>query len=115
MREIQEAVKSVLNEETKKSLINKLYKVNTKGLFRDENWFGYQNILKQIKNMGCEVISSPSNVQGYKNGYSVDGNEKRWDIQIVKDNIEVKGCIRAFAAGSVRDPWSAYDLTITLW
>ena len=97
---------------------NWIYKnVDTKGIFHDEYWQGYRKTLEQIKNLGYQVISGPANDAHHNNGYSLDGKEKAWDIQIEspETKIQLRGQIKAQAAGTVEDPLSAYDIILILY
>lgn len=102
---------------TKQGLKNYIYnQVSTKGIFRDEYWKGYRNILDKLKSLGLEVISGPTNDNRYSAGYSADGKEKSWDITIKsKDGVELKGYVKAQAAGSSKDPFDAYDIIFVLF
>lgn len=119
MSQFRTIVESIINEANlKASIKNQIYNnisQLTNHLYKDEGWQGYNNILDVLNNMGFEVISGPSNDESHKNGYSVDGKEKSWDIRLEKDGMVLDGRIKAFAAGTVEYPFSAYDLTVVLW
>lgn len=119
MSQFRTIVESIIDEATTKSSIkNQIYNnisQLTNHLYKDENWQGYSNILDALNNMGYEVTSGPSNDELHKNGYSLDGKEKSWDVRLEKDGIVLNGKIKAFAAGTVDYPFSAYDLTVELW
>lgn len=103
---------------TKQGMKNHIYgNVDTKGIFKDDYWQGYRKTLEQIKNLGYEVISGPANDAHHNNGYSLDGKEKAWDIQITnpETKIQLRGQIKAQAAGTVEDPLSAYDIVFILY
>jgi len=104
----------------KHKYIDQIYKaINdsgiTKRIYNDEHWQGYNEILRKLDELGFEVITGPANDQLHSNGYSIDGKEKCWTVNLKKDEVEINGNIRAFAAGSVEYPFDKYDITLTLW
>lgn len=121
MSEFRKIVENLIDEaNSKASIKNKIYKAVTpftNHVYHDEYWRGYRDILKAIEDLGFEVISGPSNNDGYHSGgYTGDGKEKQWDLIIQKDNETIlNGHITAFAAGTVEYPFDSYDLTVTLW
>lgn len=117
--------KGLYEKKTKQNAIKYLYnKINTKGIFRDNDWSGLRKITDQIRSLGVELIIAPTNDSWHKSGYAVNDKniptEKRYDIEINYTNIDgkemtIKGQIACQGAGSVNDPLDAYDIVMTLY
>lgn len=109
-----------------KAIIKKLYEAVEISKVTSHKWhdLGWEGVGK-----GITVVQNTLNKIGPKydreffyevesvKGYSGDGQTKIWSMQVVDsmDNRICGGQIRAYAAGTVEDPWKSYDYTITFW
>lgn len=113
-------IHSLNTMKTKKQAIKYIYdNVNYKGIFTDDYWKGVQNLIKDIKKLGCEVITSATNNNIYNNGYNKDMTAKSWNIEVTFNNIDneelkIIGNIIASGCGSVKDPLDKYDIVLVL-
>lgn len=129
LSQIQESMsakdKGLYEQKTKQNAIRYLYnKINTKGIFRDNDWSGFRKVVNQIHDLGVDITVGATNDSWHKAGYAVNDKnvptEKRYDIEISYRNIDgkemvIKGQIACQAAGSVKDPLDAYDIVMTLY
>lgn len=100
-------------QQARKILSDLMRKAQTKTLYSDEYWQGPTEVMKALtaNNIDWDLIRAE---------YSSDGKTKEWKLNIVFQNekgVEKKimGRITAFAAGSVSDPFSKYDLVTTAY
>ena len=117
---------------TIKARINQIYKIVKKygidsRVYHDEHWQAIEDYYRAITSLGCEVEMKPcGHIQnadslesdgGYCD-YAEDGmpRSKQYAIKIVfDDGMSVDGYIKCMAAGSVQDPFDAYDTCMVLW
>lgn len=118
--ELEKFLDDLTQTKTKQQAIKKLYKIDTKGIFHDEGWNKVREIVKEIRNMNAEVECIPANNSLYTNGYPNDGSisSKRYDLTISFTNalnkeIIIKGNITCSGCGTVEDPLSAYDVSMS--
>lgn len=100
---------------TKKTIINHVYSMINKQklcsrLYRDEDWSNVRNFFSAIEKLGYKVSWWVEN-----GGYRHDGHCKDYQCEIALGDIVARGYVSAAAAGTMADPWSAYDLTLILW
>jgi len=118
---------------TMKSRINQIYKIVKKygidsRLYHDEGWQAIEDYYRAISSLGCEVDMKPcadlSNRESMMSdgGYTdYDENDhmarsKQYAIRITfDDGMVVDGYVKCMAAGTVEDPFSAYDTCMVLW
>lgn len=119
MSKFKTITESILNEamsrlDLRAEVYNNVFDT-TKKMYKDEYWAGYTAILNKLKEIGFEIISAPANDELHRNGYSSDGKEKAWSVELTKDGKTLHGSIKAHAAGTIENPFEMYDLTIELW
>lgn len=123
---IKESVNKVLKEATnsqiKKKYINLIYKAVEKtlsGIHRDDNWSNVFHVFDIISdtlgedqwdiNVWCEN-------GGYWKRAGEFPNYKEYKVQITSTTgIEINGSLKCHSAGTMEDPFSRYDMTLTLW
>lgn len=120
-------VRNAINEAVaKKTIINRLYKIVapfTRCLYHDEVWQGVDEMVSALRDAGYNVTVSVDN-GGYRN--SLGGNclfvgddaisyWKEYNLEIPVEDRIIYGRICCHAAGTVEDPFSAYDQTCTFW
>jgi hypothetical protein len=82
-------------------------------LYRDEDWSNVRAFFKAIEDLGYKVSYWVEN-GGYRT-FENGGQCKDYQLTISLGEIVVNGYLTAGQAGTVADPWSAYDLTLILW
>ena len=107
---------------TIRARINQIYKmVHKYGLssrkYHDDHWQALDDYDKVISSMGCEL-----NYWCENGGYTdydpqIDMNmSKVYNIEIsYDDGMVISGYIKMMAAGSMEDPFDAYDTCMILW
>ena len=117
---------------TMKARINQIYRIVKKygidsKLYHDENWQAISDYYRAISSLGCEIDMKPcghlNNVDSMQSDggycdYAEDGmpRSKQYAIKIMfEDGMAIDGYIKCMAAGTVSDPFSAYDTCIVLW
>ena len=115
-----------------KARINQIYRIVKKygidsKLYHDENWQAISDYYRAISSLGCEIDMKPcghlNNVDSMQSDggycdYAEDGmpRSKQYAIKIMfEDGMTIDGYIKCMAAGTVSDPFSAYDTCIVLW
>ena len=102
---------------TKRQVIKSIYKnIDTTGFYTD-NWQKVRDIVKTIRDMGAEVIIQPTDNNLYSSGYPVDGSIscKNYSLTILVDDFKIYGNIHCAGAGSVEEPLSRYDISLSLF
>jgi len=103
-----------LTKVTAKRKVNDLLSRYTKGIFRDTGWRGVHNVWEALDSA---VINWELQGARYiKDRDSGEPTSKEWKFEIYFYDKREKfqklhGAITTFAAGSVKDPWDAYDMT----
>lgn len=102
-------------------LIKTLYKEVddlTSHIYRDNDWRYVNNVFQRIE----DVIGSDGELSVWcENGGYVKDNDgtpiyKEWKLKIKLNNGgAIGGSVKAHTAGSVMDPFDAYDITCTFW
>lgn len=122
---IKESVTSILKESSnynvKKKYINLIYKAVQKplsGIHKDDNWSHAFNVFDIISdtlgeewdiNVWCEN-------GGYWKRIDEFPNYKEYKVKITSTTgIEINGSLKCHSAGTLEDPFSRYDITLTLW
>ena len=118
---------------TMKSRINHIYKIVKKygidsRLYHDEHWQAIDDYYTAISSLGCEVEMKPCANLNNADSIESDGGygdydehdhmprSKQYAIKIVfDDGMAIDGYIKCMAAGTVSDPFSAYDTCMVLW
>ena len=123
---ITESVKRIINEASnssiKRSMINKISKGMrpfTSKLFRDNGW---ENVTAAFEHMR-EIVGPEGQVEvtvkngGYRNSSDgISGQNKEYHFDVFLSNgVTIGGVLTCCQAGTVQDPWSAYDMTLQLW
>ena len=116
-----------------KARINQIYRIVKKygidsKVYHDENWQAIDDYYRAISSLGCEVEMKPCGHLDNADSMQSDGGycdydstdnmprSKQYVINIMfEDGMKVSGYIKCMAAGSVEDPFSAYDTCIVLW
>lgn len=105
-----------------KPRINQIYKlVSMYGLdsrkYHDDHWQALVDYDKVISSLGCEFTYWCED-GGYTDRDPSDGmpRSKVYNIRITyPDGMMIEGYIKMMAAGSVEDPFDAYDTCIIMW
>ena len=105
---------------TVKARINQIYSlVNKYGLstrkYTDDHWQATDDYDRILTHLGYEVHWDVKNggYGDYRDGMPMS---KTYDITLVaEDGMEIEGYIKCMAAGSVEDPFDAYDTCMVLW
>ena len=102
--------------------INQIYNaVNAMGLsskkFRDENWAALRMYDETIEGLGYELTYwVEDGGYGDYDEYTGMPTSKTYMIRIgCGDGMDIDGYIKMMAAGSVEDPFDAYDTCMVLW
>jgi hypothetical protein len=116
-----------------KARINQVYRIVKKygidsKVYHDENWQAISDYYRAITSLGCEVEMKPcghlenadsiESDGGYCDYDQYDGmpRSKQYAIKIMfEDGMNIDGYIKCMAAGTMADPFSAYDTCIVLW
>lgn len=116
-----------------KARINQIYKIVKKygidsRVYHDDNWQAISDYYRAISSLGCEVEMKPCAHLDNADSMMSDGGycdydpndnmprSKQYAIKIMfEDGMVVSGYVKCMAAGSVEDPFSAYDTCIVLW
>jgi len=115
-----------------KARINQIYRIVKKygidsKVYHDETWQAISDYYRAISSLGCEVEMKPcghiNNIDSMESDggycdYAEDGmpRSKQYAIKIMfEDGMAIDGYIKCMAAGTVSDPFSAYDTCIVLW
>lgn len=124
--QITKHLRNVLNEMSdasiKRRYINLLYKTVEKSgltshLFNDDYWLGKTEVCNLIGSMeGITDFEVTVNNGGYRQNDSGDAFWKEYNLMIeFNGTIVINGLLKCHAAGSVEDPFSRYDITVTFW
>jgi hypothetical protein len=123
---ITESVKQIINEASnsniKRSMMNKISKGMrpfTSKLFRDNGW---ENVTAAFEHMR-EIVGPEGQVEvtvkngGYRKGTDgISGQNKEYHFEVFLSNgVTIGGILTCCQAGTVQDPWSAYDMTLQMW
>ena len=118
---------------TMKARINQIYRIihkyNIDGkLYRDDHWQAVDDYYRAISSLGCEVEMFPCanlnkpdwDIQGDGGycDYAEDGMPRSKQYKVIityEDGMKVEGYAKMMAAGSVQDPFDAYDTCMVLW
>ena len=108
-----------LNEASlnKKPMMNKIYdavqKLTSK-LYRDDHWQGVTDVKEAIEKLGYKASIS---VKDGEYRVSKDGTSqwKEYEFEITNGTLIIHGTLSCHQAGSVKDPWDRYDMSLVLW
>ena len=116
-----------------KARINQIYRIVKKyGIdsrkYNDDHWQAIEDYYRAISSLGCKVQMKPCGSLNNADSMESDGGycdydpsdnmprSKQYSIKILfEDGMMVDGYIKCMAAGTVSDPFSAYDTCIVLW
>lgn len=102
----KKAIKALYKEVEKSKMTSHKYS--------DNDWKYVHQLMDVIKGVNTFVSDLSYHVEN--GGYRTNGNTKDWELDITLTTGElIHGRISAFAAGTVKDPWSSYDMTATFW
>lgn len=119
-----ETINNILSEITdirqlksKQSIVNAIYRVTqpyTSKIYRDDYWQGVRDIRDVLSNMGvdCEIEVPNGGYRNIKGGGEV--KEYYFHLTInnkIEQTYKFDFILVASQAGSMENPWSAYDLT----
>lgn len=115
-----------MNKNSVKAIIKRLYEAVeiskvTSHKWHDLGWEGVDKGIAVVQEALKKIGEKYDNEFYYEvesvKGYSGDGQTKTWSMQVVDsmNNRICGGQIRAYAAGTIEDPWKSYDYTITFW
>lgn len=101
----------------RRGMITKIYKAVeklTSKLYHDDYWRGVSDITDAITKLGFEVSISVKD-GGYRKSKNGSSAWKEYEFEISSDGITIHGTLSCHQAGSVKDPWDAYDMSLVLW
>lgn len=118
---IKAEVERLISESAKTSAMkNKIYRALdksnlTKQFFNDDSWQGVKSIVNLLSSIdGVIDVSCGAKNGGYRE--NKEGTKwKEYELQVDTVQGPIFGNLNAHAAGSVEDPFSHYDITVTLW
>lgn len=124
-KDLHNIVNSVINEVSlsyeKKKVINMLYKKTshlTSDIYSDDDWHSLHNLTDYI----VDLIGSNGDVSiwcengGYWKPLGEFPNYKEYMLKIkMLSGVEINGSIKCHAAGTIKDTFSRYDITMTLY
>jgi hypothetical protein len=99
-----------MNERTIKNHVLGAISLLTGKLYRDEDWRGVWNLVGVIESLGYEVECGT--VCG---GYRTNREGQTWkeyELTIKRNDVEVRGTLVCSAAGTVSNPFGAYDICL---
>ena len=101
---------------TRKAALGKIYRTIaplTGKLYYDTYWKGVNDIIDALLTEVDEVTTWCENGGYRKNSEGKKWKEYRMEIECGKHKFEA--VLNCYAAGSVEDPFSRYDMTIIIW
>lgn len=113
-----------------KARINQIYRIIKKygidsRIYHDEHWQAIDDYHRAISSLGCEVDIFPcTNLQsnqgdgGYTDYDASDNMPRSKQYKVIityDDGMQIEGYTKMMAAGTVSDPFSAYDTCMVLW
>ena len=105
---------------SKRKWINKMYQVAEpliRGLFQDDNWSHVHDAINALKTSLPELNLEFNVIDG---GYSCPGEDnmprrKTWQVRgTTPEGFPIVGQLHCDAAGTMDNPFGAYDMTLTL-
>ena len=118
---VKTVIKEISNSQVKKRYINKIYnkvKNLTSHIYKDDNWTAPFEAFEIINN----VIEHDGELNvwcengGYWKGIGEFPNYKEFKFKIeLNGGLEINGSLKCHTAGTIEDPFSRYDMTITMW
>lgn len=105
---------------SKRKWINKMYHVAEpliRGLFRDDNWSHVHDAINALKTSLPELDLEFNVIDG---GYTCPGEDnmprrKTWQVRgTTPEGFDIIGQLHCDAAGTMDNPFGAYDMTLTL-
>jgi hypothetical protein len=100
---------------TKQKAQNDAYKIlgpSINGFFTDTDWSNIRATYKKLQDNNWKVDHLGVDDKDYR----TDGGTKRWKMNLLHPSgRELTGVVTAYAAGTVKDPWSRYDMTFQMY
>ena len=122
---IKESVNTILYEgkETRLTnrLMNQLYKVFNKqfgGIYSDSGWQNVDIALGALQEVDgvADVVCSAGRYENYLNGDGSRPPVRRYQLEIqTQFGTQINGELMCHSAGTIEDPFSRYDMSISLW
>lgn len=118
--EHQDAIIESDSGNAKRKWIRKIYDATQQvrdGIKRDDNWAAVKDVFDAIKTNVPEVKFDVSVPDGGYSAVATDGMPRRKTYQInatTPEGYPIAGQLHCDAAGTVEDPFSAYDITLVL-
>lgn len=123
-------IKTVITQAEKRKIQRAIYKelqrTNSTGRFyRDENWAGVNNVMKDIDNALSALFRTTkheyeSTLRVEHGGYQKNNDGTQWKEYILEIFVKgqeepfMTGILNCHAAGSIEDPFSMYDITLQI-
>lgn len=114
-------LKEVNDSYAKENMINKISRGTqdfTSKLFRDTAWENVSDAFQRIKDIVGNEGELEVNVKngGYRKGTDGQTQFKEYNFNVQLNNgMTIEGILTCYQAGTVQDPWSAYDMAIQMW
>lgn len=104
-------IKSLKSKQSISHAIHDAVKPEISGLKKDDNWSGINNVFKRLSYIGFNVEQGTVDCSHY----NINGGNKRYNVTFTMNNdygqkIVCDGYVMACAAGTVENPWNAYDI-----
>lgn len=115
-----ESILNGMNLPKARKAIEKVVYSNIGGLYRDEYWQGPQKIWKALEKAGIDFDMMGNRYRKDKDDPMGPDKSKEWDVEFRftddkgKERI-IRGLLTAHGAGTVKDPLSAYDMTMSIF
>lgn len=107
------------NSSLKRSYINKITSLSnklTKRVFKDDNWEAVRALRTELNKLPFVEDLFLGSIDGGYRTYSNNTQTKEYSLKFICDNnIEITGVLKCHAAGTEKDPFSMYDITVTLF
>ena len=121
---IQESIKNVIIKEGREStkltnmLIKKLYKVaqNYKNKYHDDDWSNVHAMLDEMRQLEGVADLFVGDGRYRKHGEEFGEMTKVYKVNILTDfNTIINGNVNCHLCGTIDNPWSAYDISVSFY
>ena len=116
---------NIIDGERKSVAIKKLYRLvhpYTTHLYHDNAWEGVYKIWDTFRKEGINIQISPGKYRNYLTNQTKSDVSpwKEYPFTILYDNnkgntVYIDGMLRANAAGTIKDPFDRYDITVSFY